>query len=287
MIAWNEAKTIDLAIKSTVGFADEVVIVDTGSFDGTEKIAQETIDDLDLEGYVKSVKITNLGQARLQAFMLCCKKWVLMQDSNLVLSEGLKRELKEFAESWERRKIPRAVGKMKSLNLIGDYEHYFGNQPFMYPHRVFTTRNHDRWSLGLDRPKFHGKKIEFKHWAVNLSRVRPAWRYWYRGEQFDRRFHIKGRGDDWINEANIQRQWQTRNRYNSIKEFLEREKGISIDDVKILAPQWFLQQLWLEAKPITEEMRKDMPNVIKEEWKNPRYKLIYENDRIVGRWPEL
>jgi len=39
MIAWNEAETIDLAIKSVAGFVDEVVIADNGSFDGTQEIA--------------------------------------------------------------------------------------------------------------------------------------------------------------------------------------------------------------------------------------------------------
>ena len=93
MISWNEEKTIDLSLKSIADFADEVVIVDTGSFDNTLKVAQETMDKLSISGQIKQKKITKLVDARLESLQLCNGDWVLMQDSNLVLSNALKHEI--------------------------------------------------------------------------------------------------------------------------------------------------------------------------------------------------
>lgn len=286
MICWNEAQTIDLALKSIANFIDEVIILDTGSTDGTQKIAQECIDTLDLSGYVRQIRVNQLGQARLKGYELCDGDWVLMQDANLILSNALKAEIRNHVNSYKQRRDAN-VGRIHSLNLMGDYEHYFANQPFMAPHRVFVRADEAKWRLATDRPKFGGRMITFNNWAVNLSRVRPAWRYWYRGEQFDRRYHTKGRGDDFINRANIQRRWQDSGKYYSIPEYVEKEMEITLDDVERIAPNWFLTQLQLEAAPLTPEMRMGLPEVINKELKSPRYRLVYEGGKIIGRWPDL
>ena len=281
MIAWNEASTIDLTLRSIVGFADEVIIIDTGSFDGTRKIAREWIDRLNLSGQVKQMSIRNLGEARLSSLMLCQGDWILMQDSNLVLSNALKREL--IAHSREH---PGFCCDIKSLNLMGDYGHYFRGQPFMAPHRIFVERAHATWRMGIDRPHFHRRARVLSNWAVNLSRVRPAWRYWYRGEQFDRR-HYTRKNRRWINPANIQRKWMNANKYSSLVEYIEAVKGLTLEDVKKIAPEWYLRQLRIEATALTSELRGKLPEVILEELRSPRYKLIYEKGEITGRWPTL
>ena len=281
MIAWNEASTIDLTLRSIVDFADEVIIIDTGSFDGTRKIAREWIDRLNLSGKVKQMSIRNLGEARLSSFMLCQGNWVLMQDSNLVLSNALKNELRTHM-----RNHPGVCCDVKSLNLMGDYEHYFFHQPFMAAHRIFVERSKAKWRLGIDRPKFHGRARVLGNWAVNLSRVRPAWRYWYRGEQFDRSYYTR-KNRRWINPANIQRRWMKTNQYPNLVEYIEAVEGLTLEDVKRIAPEWYLRLLRLEATALTAELRRKLPEVILKELKSPRYKLIYEKGKITGRWPTL
>lgn len=281
IICWNEVQTIDLTLKSIKGFADEVIIIDTGSFDGTVKKAREWIAKLDLNGRVESIRIKQLVDARLKAFKLCKGDWVLMQDANLVLSNSLKKEMLGHI-----RRGSNVACNIKSLNLMGDYEHYFSNLPFMAPHRIFVKRSLAKWALDVDRPHFSGSAVNLSNWAVNLSRVRPAWRCWYRGEPFDRRYYKEG-NRNWAGKTNTQRQWMNSNRYYSIVEYIEAEKGLTLEDANRIAPSWYLKQLQIEAKPLKPELRSHLPETIKQELKNPRYKLIKKNGKIIGRQPSL
>jgi glycosyltransferase involved in cell wall biosynthesis len=283
MISWNEAKTIDLSLKSLKGFVDEVIIADNGSFDGTQEIAREQLEKLKLEGKVIDVKATTLGKGRLASIKECRGNWILLIDSNLVLSNALKRELRKVQKSAVN------VGCIKSLNLMGDYEHYFTPLPFHAHHISFFNRNSVRWRDARDRPvlKKQSKRISIQPWAVNLSRVRPAWRIWYRGEAFDPRFYKPKTRHAWRTETNRQDKWITAERYSSIVEYVKTEERKTLQDVKKIAPEWYLNQLNLYSKPLKSEFMKEIPEVIKTEQNNPRYKLIYEDNKIVGRRPEL
>jgi len=285
MISWNEATTIDLALKSLVGLADEVIIVDTGSFDGTPKIASEWMDELDLSGQVKQVKVKNIGQARLEALQLCVTNWVMIQDSNIVLSEPLKTEILEHIKKPFKQQL-----SVKSLNLTGDYDHYFKSLPFMAPH-YFVVNTDAKYSTNTERPYFVAPSINAVFWAVNLSRVRPAWRCWYRGEPFDKKHYIpKGvtpEAKGHMHEFNRQYVWHKKNSYYSLVDFIQNTVGLTIEDVKKISPKWYLDYLQSDAVPLTNEMKKGLPDVIKKEQVDPRYKLLYKNKKIVGRSPDL
>jgi glycosyltransferase involved in cell wall biosynthesis len=279
MIAWNEENTIDLSLKSIKNLADEVVIADTGSFDGTVKKALDCLDKFDLSGEVLRVKSHSLGEARLAAFDKCSENWILLMDSNLVLSEALKKEMLDASRKGY-------VSLVSSLNLMGDYEHYFTPLPFHGHHNTLFRRDHVKWKETFDRPtlSFLAKRREIKHWAVNLSRVRPAWRYWYRGEAFDPK-HSKNR--DYRTDSNIQYKWLRSVKYPSLVEYVKSEMGLTLNDVKNFAPSWFLDLVRKYSKPLELSMKEKLPEVIKEELSNPRYTLIYENGNIVGRHPKL
>lgn len=286
MICWNEEKTIDLALKSVADLVDEVVIVDTGSFDNTKKVAQETMDDLGIGGQIKDIGITRLADARIKSFSLCEGDWIVVQDSNLVLSNSLKREIKENI-----RKHPNCIGAVKSLNLIGDYRHYFSNRHFMAHHRVVINRETAHWDeVRPDRPAFLGHHINYKNWAVNLSRVRPAWRYWLRGEPFDREHYgilARRSNDGHKTPTNFQYLWQVENKYASILKFLEDTRGINLDYVKKVSPEWFLDMIQREALKLTGAYMLGMPEIILDELEEPRYELVYDRGTIIGRRPEL
>jgi len=279
MIAWNEENTIDLSLKSIKNFAEEVLIADTGSFDGTVKKARECIDKFDLSGEVLSGKSRSLGEARLAAFDKCSENWILLMDSNLVLSEALKKEMLEASRDGY-------VSEVSSLNLMGDYEHYFTPLPFHVPHTTLFRRDHIKWIETFDRPtiSFLTKSKVLKSWAVNLSRVRPAWRYWYRGEAFDPKYC---KDLDHRNVRNIQFNWLRSLKYPSLVEYVKSEMGLTFNDVKDIAPSWFLELVRNYAKPLELSMKEKLPEVIKEEIGNPRYKLKYKGYKIIGRHPEL
>ena len=277
---WNERTTIDLCLKALKGFADEVMVVDNGSMDGTPKLARGWIDKLNLCGEVQNIKEKNCYNIRMTALNACSGDWILMLDSTTILTNDLKTELLNHA-----RNAGKTFCDVKSLNLIGDYKHYFRNRPFMAYHRIFLPKGFN-YVPSIGRPTFRGSARIATNWAVNLSRVRPAWRCWYRGEPFDRRYYTRG-NKKWANEANRQFKWINSSEYYDLIEYVETEEGKTFQDVKRIAPDWYLNQLRLEATPLEKHMVEKLPEVLLEELKNPRYKLIKEGEEIVGRHPEL
>ena len=283
MIAWNEATTIDLAIKSLRGVADEVVIVDTGSFDGTQKVAKTAFDIYKINGYIVEEKARCLRDARKKSIELCKGAWILLLDANQVISSTLGEVFLKHSRKHRGR-----VCAFRSLNLMGDYEHYFLNMPFMNWHMAFFERGGGYYQTGTiaDRPRFKSQIVSSDHWAVNLSRVRPAWRSWYRGEPFDKRFFKKG-DENYCLKTSYMDRWSKAKKYDSIIDYMREVENITPHEVRQLAPEWYLDQLRRNATPLTKEMRASLPEVIKEELKNPRYKLIYDKNSIIGRHPEL
>jgi len=284
IMCWNESKTIDLALKSLVGFADEVMVTDTGSIDGTQKLAEEWMQILDLSGEVRTIKPKggdDLMNVRLAAWMACSGDWVLMHDAQLVLSNALKDEMKHHAKNYGKYSLD-----VKSLNLMGDYEHFFSNRQFMAYHRIFSQRNHEYEFAYKTRPHFIGAHRPATHHAFNLSRVRPAWRSWYRGEPFDRRSYKTGQKVG-AGNYNRQYQWLKTSEDQSLIEHTERTEGLSLEDVREIAPSWYLRQLQTEATPLPPSLRSTLAEVLKKELENPRYKLEKSNGEIYGRWPEL
>jgi len=279
---WNEAKTIDLCLKALMGFADEIIVADSGSINGTQEIARTYLDRFNLKGEVRNIRAKNVFEFRMGAINNCEGDWVFMQNSTTILSNALKKEL-----LTHMRTKAGSFCDVHSLNLIGDYEHYFKNRPFMAYHRMLIPKDAEYEKFpSVSEPVFKGPRRHTINWAVNLSRVRPAWRSWYRGEPFDRRYYYKG-SKKWANETNRQYHWTASDKYYSLIEYVEIEEGKTLEDVKLVAPKWYLRQLQLEATPLTEEYRKRLPEVILEELKNPRYKLVKKGGKIVGREPEL
>lgn len=285
MISWNESKTIDLALQSIKGLVDEVIIADNGSFDGTQEIARKCMEELGLHGQVIDVKAKSLGQVRLASYNLCKGPWILLIDSNLVLSKAVRSA---FLRMSKRNK--NKIGCIRSLNLMGDYEHYFSGRPFHAYHPTFFGKGVMPFS-DLDRPTVNDRnKLKMiEPWAVNLSRVRPAWRSWYRGEPFDKRYYRRGKKKNKRKRTPTNRQglWKRAKKHSSLIEFVKTTEGLSLTDVKRIAPEWYLQELRTYARPLKPNMTKKLPAVIKEELKNPRYRLIKKDNRIVGRWPDL
>ena len=275
LIAWNEVDTIDLCLKSLKGFVDEVIIADTGSFDGTLEKVEEYLSRFELNGEVIKVNVKTLGQARRIALEKATHPWILLIDANLVLSGALKKELLKTSEVG-------VISKVRSLNLMGDYIHYFTPLAYHDHHNTLFRKTDIVWGNDLDRPWPKKPGYKLKSWAVNLSRVRPAWRYWYRGETF-----APESGREWRTPGNRQLKWINASKYESLIEYVEAEEGLTFEEVKDIAPNWFLGMLRKFAKPLSPKIKEQLPETIQVELKNPRYKLIYKGSELVGRHPSL
>jgi glycosyltransferase involved in cell wall biosynthesis len=88
MIALNEADRIERAIRSVEGVADEVLVVDSGSSDGTVALCER------LGARVIHNPWTGYGPQKRFAEEQASHDWILNLDADEWLSEGLRAELK-------------------------------------------------------------------------------------------------------------------------------------------------------------------------------------------------
>jgi tetratricopeptide (TPR) repeat protein len=77
MIAWNEEELLPVAVKSADGLADEVVVVDTGSTDGTVRIARELGATV-----VTGADRYHKGESRNKAMEAASGDWVVILDAD-------------------------------------------------------------------------------------------------------------------------------------------------------------------------------------------------------------
>lgn len=87
MISRDEADRIGRALESVAGWADEVIVLDSGSTDGTPEICR---------GFGARVEITDwpgFGRQKRRALGMANGDWVLSLDADEVVSEPLRREI--------------------------------------------------------------------------------------------------------------------------------------------------------------------------------------------------
>ena len=95
MIAKNEEKNIAKSLKSVKDFANEIIVVDSGSTDKTVEIAQSC------GAKVFKRTFDSFSKQKNYALSLACNEWVLHLDADEVLSEELKKEIKQTLENTQ------------------------------------------------------------------------------------------------------------------------------------------------------------------------------------------
>lgn len=96
MIVKNEEARLPVCLQSVCDLVDEIVIVDTGSLDGTKKIAQaytERIHDYVWED--------DFSSARNFAFSLASQEFILWLDADDVITESDREKLKQLKQNLE------------------------------------------------------------------------------------------------------------------------------------------------------------------------------------------
>ncbi len=141
LITLNEAENLPRALRSCADLADEIVIVDSGSTDGTARIARESgvrFVHQDWLGYV--------GQKN-QALALAQHDWVFSLDADEELSPALRAEIRALKQS----DLPPAVSGFSVPRCVC-YEGRWIRHGDWYPDRL--TRLFRR-----DRAKFAGGRV--------------------------------------------------------------------------------------------------------------------------------
>ena len=102
MIVKNEEKVIRRCMKSAKLFADEIILVDTGSTDETMKIAREYTDKVFQSERFNSeteVKDFHFGLARNESLGKCTGDWIVWMDADDVIPKSSAKKIREIAQT--------------------------------------------------------------------------------------------------------------------------------------------------------------------------------------------
>ena len=92
IIAYNEVAKVQPAIES-VSWADEVILVDSNSTDGTAELAQS------LGARVVQVEFKGFGHLRNQAIAACTKDWIFSLDADERCTPQAAQEIQSLINS--------------------------------------------------------------------------------------------------------------------------------------------------------------------------------------------
>ncbi len=95
MIAKNEEKNIAKSLESVKGLVNEIIVVDSGSTDNTNKLAQS------YGAKIFKRTFDNFSAQKNYALSLALNEWVLHLDADEVLSEEIKEEIKKTIENTQ------------------------------------------------------------------------------------------------------------------------------------------------------------------------------------------
>ena len=197
----NEGKRIRTALRS-VSWADEVLVADAGSTDGTAEIARS------LGATVMVVRGTTIGEQRNAAIERARNEWILVLDADEAATPELQNALDQLCRG---ELAPHTAFRIRSRNWHlgrelhhGPWGHDWKVRVFAKTERFTRARVHENLEsiqdVGeLDGPILHRpyddlshqivKIAKYSHWAaldmkargrsVSIAdlTVRPAWRF--------------------------------------------------------------------------------------------------------------
>ncbi|MDR1137338.1 MAG: glycosyltransferase family 2 protein [Synergistaceae bacterium] len=121
IITQNEEKRLPLVLESVKGLADELVVVDSGSTDGTEEIVKR------YGGSFLRHEWESVGHQVKWAEEHCAYRWVLRLDADEVVPQELAVEIKNVRENgtfdaYYLRIAEMVVGRAKPIRWVKHYK---------------------------------------------------------------------------------------------------------------------------------------------------------------------
>ncbi len=140
IITYNEERNLDRCLKSVVGIADEIVVVDSASTDNTVTIAKKH------NARVIQQHFLGYGQQKNFATAQASNDWILSLDADEELTDKLKESLLELKKNGPERCV---YAMPRLTNYCGQWIRHCG----WYPDR--QTRLYNRTKGRWEEPKVH------------------------------------------------------------------------------------------------------------------------------------
>ncbi|MGQ3210001.1 glycosyltransferase family 2 protein [Shinella sp.] len=148
IICQNEVERLPLALAAVQDLADDIVVVDSGSTDGTIEVARSFTDRVhhrDWEGY---------GQQKVYAEGLCRNDWILNIDADEILLDDVKASIRAIFETPEAERPAAYSLRIRHVAMSAR-----SLRPGLFNPTNVTPRLYDRRRAGFKDSAVHDKVI--------------------------------------------------------------------------------------------------------------------------------
>ncbi len=280
VVARDEENIIALALRSLIGFADQVVCIDNGSSDATLTLMQEFKErhEGEIEVDVLSMPDALLGDCRQKGLDLTRYSWHLRWDADMVFKTSGPEDCRLLRKRVLADNRPRAV-QLPRTNLFGDFHHTSRlyspldpGEPILIKYCTkITYREFGKFDT-VRLPVYYKSVKEKKHYYFHCDGLKSDMRLIYRNAYFDWRQHVnsaKGR-DAEIDFESYRKDW-LRKRYGTLDEQKLKYR--------------YQKELMRHIVRFDTGKYGEYPEIIREAMKagNERFKIIYRNGKAVAR----
>lgn len=162
MIVKNEEDVLDRCLSCLEGIADEIIIVDTGSTDGTKEIASRYTDKV-----FDFVWVDNFAEARNFSFQFATMDYIMWLDADDVIALADQRELKKLKNTLETD----VDVVMMRYDVAFDSD---GKPTFSYyRERLLNRKRGFRWVGEIHEVISPEGKIQYSDISISHKKVHP------------------------------------------------------------------------------------------------------------------
>jgi glycosyltransferase involved in cell wall biosynthesis len=267
----DEADWIKSSVESIKRIADEIIIVDNGSTDGTYEMLEE-ISSKEKE-LIKLWQRSDLNYCNLSNFALqnTFFRWTFKWDGDMIA-----RTSGEYDIAKLRKRIlslnPRRyyIIYLSFVNLAGDLSHQDPNEMVHIEEYAYTYFNSARYIHpgrfeAVKFPKYHRVLFWYEPYSFHVN-VKPS-----------RRMLQRHFWEDWM-ELKDYINFPTLEDY--VKAKIKTEFGTTSCEE---AQRINIQNIFSNYIPFDTKVFGSYPDLLRPHLENPKYKMIYENGKIIGR----
>lgn len=281
MAARDEDYTIRFALRSLIGFADQIICVDNGSVDGTlaemEAFREEYGDRVDVE--VLSRPGALVGELWEEGLDRTRHQWFSPWDADMVAKTTDPADIRALRERMLAEGRPRII-RLPHTNLFGDLRHVLRLNPVNDPGepKLFRFGRNIRYKeygryYAVRLPLYFVERAECEQLWSHLAGIKST-------ENLMHRFHY------WEWRDTVNREGEALDpALHDLAEFKRRRNLKLFGTVERRPLKWrYLRQLSYLLAPYDPEQSGDYPEVLQEELTGPqRFEVIYRDGRPWNR----
>ncbi len=267
----NEADWIKPSVQSIKGMADEIVIVDNGSTDGTYKYLEEMASRE--KGFIKLFRQPDLDHCSLSNFALekTTFRWVFRWDGDMVAhtsGDNSISHLRDRILSLDSRRY--YLIYLRHINLAGDLFHQDPNEMVHIEEYIHTFSEKARYVHpgrfeAIRTPKYYKPLFWYEPYSFHVN-VKPA-----------RRMLLRYYWEDWMELKDYIR-YPTLEDY--VNKRIERDFGTKSWQK---AQHICVKRVCQNFIPYDKDLFGAYPGLLHPYLENPKYKLKYKDGKIAGR----